>query len=174
MPNTGSPGCAGGLTLRLRMPLVRERASLDYATYEIRLEGLQGGHSGTEIAKNRSNAILLLARVVRDLKKQAVRLVSITGGTKDNAIPNAATAVVAVPGGTRPDVTAITKELTNALSGKEDGLTISVTPCSAETEGVLSADSEEKLLNLLTLLPFGPADRRYRLPHTEALPARWR
>lgn len=150
-------GCAGGLTLRLRMPLVREKASLDYATYEIRLEGLQGGHSGTEIAKNRSNAILLLARVVRDLKKQGVRLVSISGGTKDNAIPNDATAVIAAPDGKKPDITAITKELTNALSGKEDGLKISVTACSGETEGILTADSEEKLLNLLTLLPFGPA-----------------
>ncbi len=150
-------GCAGGLTLRLRMPLKREQSGDCGARFEICLEGLQGGHSGTEIAKNRSNAILLMARVVRDLKNQGVCLVSVNGGTKDNAIPNAATAVVAVPDGRKPDVTAITKELKNALAGKEDGLTIRLSEAAGETPGVLTSESEEKLLNLLTLLPFGPA-----------------
>ena len=157
-------GCAGGATLRLRMPLVRE-ATAD-KLYEVTLSGLQGGHSGTEISKNRSNAILLLARVVRELKKQGVRLVSINGGTKDNAIPNAAAAVVAAA--EKPDVSEVFKELKNALSGKEEGLRIEVTEHTEKacTEGcasggpkasdALSADCEERLLNLLTLLPYGP------------------
>lgn len=147
-------GCAGGATLRLRMPLTRGKAA--GKLYEITLNGLQGGHSGTEISKNRSNAILLLARVVRELKKQGIRLVSINGGTKDNAIPNAATAVVAAE--KVPDITPVYSELKNALTGKEDGLQITVKEYAEEVSGaaVLSEDCEERLLNLLTILPYGP------------------
>lgn len=158
-------GCAGGATLRLRMPLSSTQIFAD--CYEITVEGLQGGHSGTEIEKNRSNAILLLARILRELKKQGVRLVSIDGGTKDNAIPNAATAVVAADFKTTPDISAITAELKNALAGKEDGLKIVMKKRENDPSKVvltvdkfaivLNPDCEERLLNLLNLLPFGPA-----------------
>ena len=160
-------GCAGGATLRLHLPLSRERVS--GRCYAVSVSGLQGGHSGTEIEKNRSNAILLLARVVRELKKtQNIRLISITGGTKDNVIPPEATALVAAEAA--PDTTAIEKQLKASLAGKEDGLKITVSEVSAAgsangaagataaaataTEALTSA-SEEALLKLLSLLPFG-------------------
>lgn len=144
-------GCAGGATLRLHLPLSRERVS--GRCYAISVSGLQGGHSGTEIEKNRSNAILLLARVVRELKKtQNIRLISITGGTKDNVIPPEATALVAAE--TAPDTTAIEKQLKASLAGKEDGLKITVSEAGASLEALTSA-SEETLLKLLSLLPFG-------------------
>ncbi|MCR5531903.1 MAG: aminoacyl-histidine dipeptidase [Lachnospiraceae bacterium] len=144
-------GCAGGATLRLHLPLRRERVS--GRCYAISVSGLQGGHSGTEIEKNRSNAILLLARVVRELKKtQNIRLISITGGTKDNVIPPEATALIAAEAA--PDTTTIEKQLKASLAGKEDGLKITVSEASASLEALTSA-SEEALLKLLSLLPFG-------------------
>ena len=172
-------GCAGGATLRLRLPI--EREDLPGAdVYTITLSGLQGGHSGTEIHKNRANAILLMGRVLRSLPD--VRLLFLDGGTKDNAIPVSAKAVVAVQaetsvagGGpaangtvsdasengtsTALDISAITAELQNALAGKEDGLTITMEKHdgSMSRVGVLSADCQEKLLKLLAILPFGPA-----------------
>ena len=170
-------GCAGGATLRLRLPI--EREDLPGAdVYTITLSGLQGGHSGTEIHKNRANAILLMGRVLRSLP--GVRLLFLDGGTKDNAIPVSAKAVVAVPAGafcaaenstasgcdalengtsTALDISAITAELQNALAGKEDGLTITMEKHdgSMSRVGVLSADCQEKLLKLLAILPFGPA-----------------
>ena len=172
-------GCAGGATLRLRLPI--EREDLPGAdVYTITLSGLQGGHSGTEIHKNRANAILLMGRVLRSLP--GVRLLFLDGGTKDNAIPVSAKAVVAVQaetsvagGGaaangtvsdasengasTTLDISAITAELQNALAGKEDGLSITVEKHdgSMSRVGVLSADCQEKLLKLLAILPFGPA-----------------
>ncbi len=87
-------GCAGGATLRLRLPI--EREDLPGAdVYTITLSGLLGGHSGTEIHKNRANAILLMGRVLRSLP--GVRLLFLDGGTKDNAIPVSAKAIVAIP-----------------------------------------------------------------------------
>lgn len=162
-------GCAGGATLRLRLPI--EREDLPGAdVYTITLSGLQGGHSGTEIHKNRANAILLMGRVLRSLP--GVRLLFLDGGTKDNAIPVSAKAVVAVAGTAQGgdyaqdggaaqnlDISAITAELQNALEGKEDGLSIMVEKHdgSMSRVGVLSVDCQEKLLKLLAILPFGPA-----------------
>ena len=82
----------------------------------------------------------------------------LAGGTKDNAIPVSAKAVVAVTGADL-DLSAITAELQNAFAGKEDGLTITLEKFggSMSRVGVLSEDCQEKLLNLLTILPFGPA-----------------
>jgi len=156
-------GCAGGATLRLHLPLSHERVSGRY--YSVSVSGLQGGHSGTEIEKNRSNAILLLARVVRELKKtQQIRLVSITGGTKDNVIPPEATALVVAEAA--PDITAIEKQLKASLAGKEDGFKITVSEADSNSAAAgaaaneaapeaLTAASEEALLKLLALLPFG-------------------
>ena len=148
-------GCAGGATLRLRFPV--EREDLPGAdVYTITLRGLQGGHSGTEIHKNRANAILLMGRVLKSLP--GARLLFLDGGTKDNAIPVSAKAVVAVTGADL-DLSAITAELQNAFAGKEDGLTITLEKFggSMSRVGVLSEACQEKLLNLLTILPFGPA-----------------
>ena len=162
-------GCAGGATLRLRLPI--EREDLPGAdVYTITLRGLLGGHSGTEIHKNRANAILLMGRVLRSLP--GARLLFLDGGTKDNAIPVSAKAIVAIPTGfvaaqdtsgaqdeTPLDVSGITAELHNALAGKEDGLSITVEKHegSMSRVGVLKADCQEKLLKLLAILPFGPA-----------------
>jgi dipeptidase D len=162
-------GCAGGATLRLRLPI--EREDLPGAdVYTITLSGLLGGHSGTEIHKNRANAILLMGRVLRSLP--GVRLLFLDGGTKDNAIPVSAKAIVAIPTGfvaaqdtsgaqgeTPLDISGILAELRNALAGKEDGLSITVEKHegSMSRVGVLKADCQEKLLKLLAILPFGPA-----------------
>lgn len=162
-------GCAGGATLRLRLPI--EREDLPGAdVYTITLSGLLGGHSGTEIHKNRANAILLMGRVLRSLP--GVRLLFLDGGTKDNAIPVSAKAIVAIPTGftaaqdtsgaqneTTLDISGILAELRNALAGKEDGLSITVEKHegSMSRVGVLKADCQEKLLKLLAILPFGPA-----------------
>jgi dipeptidase D len=59
---------------------------------------LQGGHSGIDIDKGRGNAIKLLARLLNRLEDEHdIRLASVSGGDRYNAIPREATAVVAIP-----------------------------------------------------------------------------
>ncbi len=53
------------------------------------VKGLTGGHSGVEINKGRANANKVLAQTLRGLP---LRLISIDGGSKDNAIPRASEA----------------------------------------------------------------------------------
>ena len=60
--------------------------------WEVRIEGLAGGHSGTEIDKNRGNANTLMGRLLYTLKKEIpFEIASLTGGQKDNVIPRECT-----------------------------------------------------------------------------------
>ncbi len=81
--------CAGGATVDLALPLAREKA--EGKTWKLSVEKLTGGHSGVEINRGRANASKVLAEILKDLP---LRLISIDGGSKDNAIPRACTAYV--------------------------------------------------------------------------------
>ncbi len=59
----------------------------DKPTYSLKVTGLTGGHSGGEIHKEKGNANKLVSRILKEMMKDLdVCLVSINGGTKDNAI----------------------------------------------------------------------------------------
>lgn len=65
--------------------------------FEVKISGLAGGHSGVEIHKQHTNAIRLLASLLSHASGAAdFRLVSLSGGGKENAIPKEAKAVVSV------------------------------------------------------------------------------
>ena len=65
--------------------------------FEVKISGLAGGHSGVEIHKQHTNAIRLLASLLSHASGAAdFRLVSFSGGGKENAIPKEAKAVVSV------------------------------------------------------------------------------
>ena len=63
----------------------------NFDLYEISLTGLEGGHSGFDIDKNRGNSSILLADILNNIKD--IELVDFTGGTKFNVIPSNAKAV---------------------------------------------------------------------------------
>ncbi len=80
-------GCAGGLTAISKLPLEYEDKSGVELT--IKVTGLLGGHSGIDIINHRANATHLLARTLMELKKEySFAVANMSGGTKDNAIPN--------------------------------------------------------------------------------------
>ena len=83
--------CAGGVSTTAHLPLTFEKTN--GLTAEITISGLVGGHSGTEINKDRANSNRLMGRTLYALsKKYDFSLVSVNGGLKDNAIPNKTTA----------------------------------------------------------------------------------
>ena len=85
--------CAGGVSTTAHLPLTFEKT--DGLMAEITISGLLGGHSGTEINKDRANSNRLMGRILYSLsKKYDFKLVSVNGGLKDNAIPNKTTAVL--------------------------------------------------------------------------------
>ena len=85
--------CAGACRMACTLPVTR--APFDGQTLRVRISGLAGGHSGEEIHKGRANANLLLGRALDEMSRAAaLRLIRVSGGAKDNAIPREAEAVV--------------------------------------------------------------------------------
>ena len=60
--------CAGGLRVQLTRPV--ERTTTEGTLVQIKIEGLLGGHSGTDIDKERQNANILMARMIENLMKK--------------------------------------------------------------------------------------------------------
>lgn len=87
--------CAGGANALVDFQI--ETEPLKHDLLSITVGGLLGGHSGMEIIKQRANAIKLLGRVLFAVKaEQPVHIVSISGGSKHNAIAKDACAVISV------------------------------------------------------------------------------
>lgn len=87
-------GCMGGLRSCVTLPVLR--CAKDAPVWRVTLGGLAGGHSGEDIHRGRANADRLMGRVLAELaeKDEELCLISVDGGTKDNAIPREAEAVV--------------------------------------------------------------------------------
>ena len=66
-------------------------SNLNANYYELSCEGLEGGHSGMQIAKNIPNAIKELAHFA---KNHGANILAMSGGDRDNAIPTWAKALV--------------------------------------------------------------------------------
>lgn len=89
-------GCAGGL----RSDLTLSHTPIPFAGegVHVQIKGLMGGHSGENINSGRANANKLMGRLLAKLSETCeVCLVSIEGGSKDNAIPRECEAYLAVP-----------------------------------------------------------------------------
>ena len=148
-------GCAGGSSVFCHLPLVRENFSGE--NLEVRVSGLVGGHSGVEINKGRANADVLLGRLLRAMSAVTeLRLVSAEGGSKDNAIPTAATAVITVAdgGAARKAAETLAAEMKKEYRIADPGLTVAVE--TVETKSLpMDEVTTGKALCMLTCLPNG-------------------
>lgn len=81
--------CAGGARSDFKLPIAWEVASGQ--AWRVSVNDLIGGHSGVEINAGRANADKVLGEI---LQKLPVRLISVDGGSKDNAIPRQCVACV--------------------------------------------------------------------------------
>ena len=89
-------GCAGGVTGIGSVPFTRE--AYEGQAFEVKLFGLRGGHSGTDITMGQENAVKSMGRLLYELQEKAnVRIVSLEGGVADNVIPTSASAVIVSP-----------------------------------------------------------------------------
>ncbi|MCX6825505.1 MAG: beta-Ala-His dipeptidase [candidate division SR1 bacterium] len=72
-----------------------EFEAIKYPSYELKIVGLQGGHSGVDIHLNRGNAIVALLDIIHSYAG-SLQVIEIHGGQADNAIPTDSKAVLAV------------------------------------------------------------------------------
>ena len=89
--------CAGGA--RATISLNVERKAVYGPCVRLTVDGLQGGHSGAEIHKNRANANKVMGEYLSRIQKlMPLCLTSFQGGSKDNAIPRSCRATVVAMG----------------------------------------------------------------------------
>ncbi len=139
--------CAGGARAEITLPLTREGNK--NPVKKLTFHGLQGGHSGVEIDKGRINADILMGNFLKDLAAD-FRIVSVQGGTKDNAIPAAATCEIA----TAADLTAYIRDFTAKNRPESDpGLVIDV--ADSEAEFAFDKASTARIFGFLTATPNG-------------------
>ncbi|MDO4554436.1 MAG: aminoacyl-histidine dipeptidase [Lachnospiraceae bacterium] len=150
--------CAGGLRANIKLPVLRKTVS--GTEYEISIEGMTGGHSGTEIHKGHGNSNKLMGRLLYMTgQKTDLEIVSMAGGSKDNAIPRKTTAKVIVnPEETDIFETAIKtveEELKKEQRSGDPSLKIVLKKEENKTASVLDRSSKTRVLMVLLMIPDG-------------------
>lgn len=151
--------CAGGATVTCHLPI--ERYPVTGQLVDLTVCGLLGGHSGTEIDKARGNANVLLGRLLHELDTELdYDLVSVNGGTKDNAIPRRSTAQLVINPEEVDDLTDFVTRWTTILQNEfrisDPNVTIELIFGAQEGEFSALAESDKcRVVSALVLLPQG-------------------
>ncbi len=156
-------GCAGGADSTATFPIARRRAGLDTAPFKLAVTGLRGGHSGVDIHENRANAIKLAVRVLLKAIDDGVEvdLVSMEGGSKHNAIPREAFAVIRLPKDQKATFEAILpecqKDFEEEFSSIDPDLKLKLEALddTADYQRPMNVHHRDRLLQALNGLPHG-------------------
>ena len=147
--------CAGGNRTTCVLPIRRE--ACPWEGVAVTISGLDGGHSGAEIHRGLGNACMLLGRALATIAEETeVRLISVTGGLKDNAIPREAAALL-VAADAREAVSAAEKlnaVLKEEYRATDAGVTLTAIPEAAEGTP-MEADATARIISFLTCAPNG-------------------
>ena len=151
-------GCAGGMTSTCILPKTN-LTTLEGTKIKLKIIGLQGGHSGAEIHKNRTNATRLLGRLLGTIKKSVTEyaVIAMNGGTKDNAIPREAEIelVAKQPEQVKDIVNEFKTVIKKELRASEPNVDIVMETEETGNYEVWEKALEEKVFMMLTYAPNG-------------------
>ncbi len=145
-------GCAGGIEIdaKKKAKWVEPKGE----SLKVKVSGLLGGHSGSEINKERANAINILARYLNRLP--SFQIAAINGGTRRNVIPSNAEAIITVKD--KEEAKSIANSLLEEIKGEykisDPNIALSVEECTFPIKA-LSKKASAKVANLLFTSPFG-------------------
>jgi dipeptidase D len=141
------------------MEFKTEKKPENYYTFKVCVSGLQGGHSGDDINKNRANANKLLTRFLWEVnEKTDLRLHSFDGGNLHNAIPREAVGVASIPASEKENLRAwfnvYISEIETEWLRYEPKLKLEIETENAVNE-VIEKSVSDKLLDALYACPHG-------------------
>ncbi len=152
--------CAGGARVYSKLPVTRDVTFAGAKVLSVKVEGLFGGHSGEMIKCGRGNANIILARTLLEAgDKVNINLISIDGGSADNAIPSSAAAQIVI--GNRDletfkeCVSATEAAIKGELEVKDPGLKITVSEVESSFDKAITADDTKKVLTMICTMPDG-------------------
>lgn len=157
--------CAGGARQTVKLPLAMEKAQ--GKAYRLQVTGLKGGHSGMDIIKERGNSNVLLGRTLFMLQKTVdYSLSNLKGGSKNNAIPREAEAVLMINDeqkNVEQEIVKIHQILLDEIKTQDPGFKLLLTKVEAPDQ-VYNVKTKEKVVQLLMLLPDGVMNMSQDMP----------
>ena len=148
--------CAGGATATLSLDC--ERRTVYGPCIRLVVDGLQGGHSGVEIHKNRTNANKVMGEFMSRIQKlMPLCLTSYSGGSKDNAITRSATANMVALGMYLERINDIAEELQAEIRAKYDEPEVTVQAFDVDALGgnALTTEATAKVISMICSAPNG-------------------
>lgn len=151
-------GCAGGVTAECVLPVSYDVA--EGVSYTLKLSGLQGGHSGSEIDKERANAVVEMGRILKKAEDSIdMGIVSLQGGLKDNAIPREVISEVLVMEEQKKDFEQLLQEMNETLqkeyAASDKGIELTFC-CNGEKQAkILGYRAQTGVLFFLRNMPNG-------------------
>ncbi|MCQ2272767.1 MAG: aminoacyl-histidine dipeptidase [Bacteroidales bacterium] len=152
-------GCAGGKDTVATYDCEWEDVEKDSVAYEVTVKGLQGGHSGDDINKNRGNAVKLLNRILWNAYQDLdVRIADIKAGNLRNAIAREGVAIVTLPKANTADFEAYLNKMNDTYKSEFHISDPGVEVCFKSTttpKRVLNEELQVDVMNCLYACPHG-------------------
>jgi dipeptidase D len=151
--------CAGGIRSNASINIEKQDIK-DKKLIKINISGLKGGHSGMDIIKERGNSNKILGRVLKGISREIdFNLVTLNGGSKNNAIPREAQAIIAINSSDENITIDIIKNwdsiIRNELRTQDPGLKIESSVEINNIDKEFTKESTNKVIDLLYLYPNG-------------------
>ena len=153
-------GSASSTDTSIRVEKPREACEPGAVTLSVSVSGGLGGHSGTDIARGRANAIKVLGRALREaLAVAPFRLVSLQGGRSWNAIPRDAAAICSLPpareAAFRAGVETAAATIGDAYAKTDADVTVTLSG-AADAADAWTEGATLGMLDLVAVVPSGP------------------
>ena len=148
--------CAGGAKVKLSMPIARR--AVYGPCVKLTVEGLQGGHSGVEIHKNRANANKVMGELLGRVQKlMPICITKLEGGAKDNAIPHSCQVTFVALGMYIERINEITEQLQKEIREQYDEPNVTIQGFDVDALGgnALTSECSAKVIALLNAAPNG-------------------
>ena len=148
--------CAGGARGTITLPVTRR--AVYGPCIKLTVEGLQGGHSGVEIHKNRANANKVMGILLERVQKlMPLCITQFSGGAKDNAIPRSCQVTLVALGIYLERINDITEALQKEIRETFDEPDAIVRGDDVDALGgnALTAEDTAKVIALLNAVPNG-------------------
>ena len=148
--------CAGGARGTITLPV--SRRAVYGPCVRLTVEGLQGGHSGVEIHKNRANANKVMGEFLSRIQKlMPLCLTKFSGGSKDNAIPRSCSVTLVAMGSHIDRINGVAEELEKEIREHYDEPEVRIYGDDVDAFGgnALPTDVTANVIALLCAAPNG-------------------
>ena len=148
--------CAGGARGTIHLPL--EKRIVYGPCAKLTVEGLQGGHSGVEIHKNRANANKVMGELLSRIQQvMPFCITKLQGGAKDNAIPRSCSVSIVMLGMDAERINDVAETLQNEIREQFDEPEFTIRGDNLDALGgnALTTECTAKVIALLNAAPNG-------------------